>query len=160
MCVIKTETYRALQLALLLLVLLLVLLQVLVMLSSPPPQALPPNCWHVQPRLLWYQPIPVKTDMSSTQLHTSESLCPSLPALSLPGLPLTLLTGAGVSEELLMLPFSHMFLMLRVPPVGISANGDLGDLTSLFACGNRGWIYLLLHGQKLCSEWRSEVEST
>lgn len=31
-----------------------------------------------------------------------------------------------------MLPFSHMLLMLRVPPEGISAIGDLGDLTSLF----------------------------
>lgn len=53
-----------------------------------------------------------------------------------PPLVLTLTVGAGLSEELLMLPFSHMFLMLRVPPVGISATVDLGDFTSLFPCGN------------------------
>lgn len=53
-----------------------------------------------------------------------------------PSVVLTLTVGAGLSEELLMLPFSHMFLMLRVPPVGISATGDLEDFTSLFPCGN------------------------
>lgn len=55
---------------------------------------------------------------------------------------LTLLTGDGLSEEPPTLPFSHMLLMLRVPPVGISAIGDLGDLASLFPCGDRGWISL------------------
>ena len=49
---------------------------------------------------------------------------------------LTLLDGAGLSEEP-TLPFSHMLLMLRVPPVGMSATADLGDLTtSLFPCRN------------------------
>lgn len=56
------------------------------------------------------------------------SILPSLPRSLL----LTLLAGEGLSEELAMLPFSHMLLMLRMPPVGISATGDLGDLTSLF----------------------------
>lgn len=51
---------------------------------------------------------------------------------------LTLTVGAGLSEALLMLPFSHMLLMLRVPPVGISATPDLWDFTSLFPCGPKG----------------------
>lgn len=34
-----------------------------------------------------------------------------------------------------------MLLILRVPPVGISAIGDLGDLASLFPCRDTGWIY-------------------
>lgn len=63
------------------------------------------------------------------------SIARSLP-LS-PSLVLTLTVGAGLSEELLMLPFSHMFLMLRVPPVGISATVDLEDFPSLFPCGNK-----------------------
>lgn len=54
-----------------------------------------------------------------------------------PSLVLTLAVGAGLSEELLMLPFSHMFLMLRVPPVGISPTVDLGDFNSLFPWGNK-----------------------
>lgn len=45
---------------------------------------------------------------------------------------LTLLAGEGLSEELGMFPFSHMLLILRMPPVGISATRDLEDLTSLF----------------------------
>ncbi len=92
----------------------------------------------------------------NTQSHIGKSFYPPLPFSLSP----TLLAGAGLSEELLMLPFSHMLLMLRVPPVGISANGDFGDLTSLFPCGNRGWIKLLLHEQKQCYiDWGSVVES-
>lgn len=93
--------------------------------SSPPLQALPSNCWPVQPRPLWCPPHPGKSRGSVVLLP-----------LSPPPLVLTLTVGAGLSEELLMLPFSHMFLMLRVPPVGISATVDLGDFTSLFPCGN------------------------
>lgn len=43
-----------------------------------------------------------------------------------------------------MLPFSHMFLMLRVPPVGISATVDLGDFTSLFPCGQKKTMMITL----------------
>lgn len=93
--------------------------------SSPPPQALPSNCWPVQPRPLWCPPHPGKSRGSVVHLPLSPSLV------------LTLTVGAGLSEELLMLPFSHMFLMLRVPPVGISATVDLGDFTSLFPCGQK-----------------------
>lgn len=59
-------------------------------------------------------------------------------SLTHPPPPLTLTVGAGLSEALLMLPFSHMLLMLRVPPVGMSATPDLWDFTSLFPCGPKG----------------------
>lgn len=68
----KARVYRALLPALLLRVmplLLLLRLQVLQVqvLSSLALQALPSNCWHVRPRLLWYQPHPGKRELNNTQ---------------------------------------------------------------------------------------------
>ena len=146
----KRRIYEALRLALLLLVMLLL---VQVLLSSPPPEALPSNCWHVQSRLLWYQPDPGEKRHFNNSLHTSVHLS------VLPSWSLTLLAGAGLSVEPPTFPFSHMLFMLRAPPVGISAIGDLGDFTSLFPCGSRGWILLLWHEENCYIDWGSMVES-
>lgn len=132
MAYVQDEDLSALLRALLVMLLVLLVL----VLSSPPLEALPSNCWHVRRRLLWYRPSPGKRDSSNTQSQISKCVHASFYLFLLF---LTLFAGDGLSEELPTLPFSHMLLMLRVPPVGISAMGDLGDLpTSLFPCGIRG----------------------
>ena len=83
------------------------------------------------------QPLSLSLSLSlslylSLSISLSLSLSPS-PFI----LPLTLFVAAGLSEAPMTLPFSHIFLMLRVPPTGRSVTGDFGDLMSLLLCRDK-----------------------